>query len=74
MVKNIIKLYKRFFIHKTNKKCKKHRHVLYIHGYDITYAGFKTLQLYNFDKSDQNATKLCTRLFLHNIKKNLPQK
>ena len=30
-----------------------------------------TFQLYNFVKSDQNTTKLCTRLFVHIINKNL---
>ena len=43
--------------------------VMNIHGYDVTYADFKTPQLYNFLKSDQNDTKLCTRLFLHKINK-----
>ena len=37
----------------------------FVHSY--TYAEFKILQLYNFEKSDQNATKLCTRLFVHII-------
>ena len=41
--------------------------------YDVTYAESKTLQLYNFVKSDQNATKLCTRLFIHKINKNMIQ-
>ena len=41
-------------------------------SYNVTYAEFKTLQLYNFVKSDQNVTKLCARLFLHKIDKNMP--
>ena len=39
--------------------------ISYIRGYDVTYAEFKTLQLYNFVKSDDNAT----RLFLHQLTK-----
>ena len=38
-------------------------------GYDVTYAEFKTLQLYNIMKSDQNDTKFCTRLFMHKVNK-----
>ena len=54
MVKNTIKLYTRFFLHKTNKiwKDNQERNVLYIRGYDVTYAEFKILQLYKFVKSD----------------------
>ena len=49
MVKNIIKLYRRFFLQKpnekTNKKDKEDQgwNVLCIRGYDFTYAEFKTL-------------------------------
>ena len=37
--------YRRFFLHKTNKKCNKNQgwDVLYIRGYDVTYAEFKTV-------------------------------
>ena len=68
---NTIKLYRRIFLYKTNKKCKKNEgwNVLYFCGYDVTYAKFKTLYFYNLLKSDQSATKLCKRHFLHKIKK-----
>ena len=81
--KNIINLYRRLFLHKTNKnmyrkpgvKCFVHsrvwRHLL-LREYDVTYSEFKTLQLSNFVKSDRNATKLCARLFLHKIDKSMP--
>ena len=39
--------------------------------YDVIYAEFKNLKLYNFVKSDQNDTKFCTRPFLHNILKSM---
>ena len=39
--------------------------------YDVIYAEFKNLKLYNFVKSDQNDTKFCTRPFLHNIRKSI---
>ena len=39
--------------------------------YDVIYAEFKNLKLYNFVKSDQNDTKFCTRPFLHNIRKSM---
>ena len=42
--------------------------IMYIRGDDIIYNEFKTLQLYNFVKIDQNAKnryKLCTRFFFH---------
>ena len=35
------------------------------------YAESKSVQLYNFVKSDQNATKLYTRLFLRKTNKNM---
>ena len=35
------------------------------------YAEFKTLELYNFAKSDQSATKFCAKLFLHTTNKKL---
>ena len=38
-------------------------------GYDVIYAEFRFLNLYNFVKSDQIATKLCTGFFLYKIKK-----
>ena len=43
---NTIKLYyRRLFLLKSNKKCKENQgwHVLYIRGYDVTYAECKTL-------------------------------
>ena len=56
MVKNTIKLYRRLFLHETNKKMQRNREVkcfvLWLHDvtyaelktlYDVTYAGFKTL-------------------------------
>lgn len=39
--------------------------------YDVIYAEFKNLKLYNFVKADQNDTKFCTRPFLHNIRKSI---
>ena len=39
--------------------------------YDVIYAEFKNLKLYDFVKSDQNDTKFCTRPFLHNIRKSI---
>ena len=44
--------------------------VLHICGYDVTYTEFK--KLCNFVNTDQNATKLCTKLFFYKIKKNIP--
>ena len=40
----------------TKKKCKKNQreNVLCGRGYDVTYAEFKTLYIYNFLKSNQN--------------------
>ena len=70
MVKNTIKLYRFIFIKLT--KNSERRNISYVRWYDVTSAEFKTLQLYDFRKSDQNATKLCTRLFIHKINKNMP--
>ena len=41
--------------------------ILYIRGYGVTYAGFRSLQLLNFMRTDQNNTKLCSRLCLHKV-------
>ena len=42
--------------------------VYYIHGYDVIYAEFRTLQLRNFMKFDQNAKKNpCLRFYLNKI-------
>ena len=40
---------------------------LHIHRYDVAHHGFKTLQLHNFVRTDQNNSKLCSRLFSHKI-------
>ena len=45
---------------------------LYIRGYDVTHAEFKTLEFHNFVKTDQNAMKLCANLFLQKVKKDMP--
>ena len=76
MAKNTIKFYRRCFLYKTNKKCKENQgwHVLYICGCDVSYAEFETLYRFNFVKSVKKAAKLCTRLFLHKINKNLSWK
>ena len=42
----------------------------YIHGYEVTYVEYKVLQLHNFLKTHQTASKLSTRLFLRKINKN----
>ena len=39
--------------------------ILYIRGYDVTNTRFKTLELHDCVRTDQNTTKLCTRLFIH---------
>ena len=59
MVKNTMKLCRRFLLYKTNKKCKENQgwDILYIRGSDVTYSEFKALRFYNFKKSDQNAKK-----------------
>ena len=44
----------------------------YIHGYDVDYVKFKTFQLHNIVKTDQNAAKLCIRLFLYKTNENMP--
>ena len=40
---------------------------MYIRGNNVTYVEFNTLQPYNFVKSELNAKKLCSRVFLHKI-------
>ena len=50
-----------FFLHKTSEN--QWWNVLYISRYDVTYAEFKTLLLYNLLKSDQNTAKLCKGSF-----------
>ena len=45
MDKHTIEFYRRFFLQKTNKKCKENqgRNALYISEYDVTYTEFKAL-------------------------------
>ena len=46
MVKNTIKLYRRLFLHKTNKKCKEIQGKMFCtFGCDVSYAEFKTCNL-----------------------------
>ena len=50
---------------KLTKTCKENqeRTALWIRRYDVTHAGFKTLQLHNLVRTDQNTRELCTKLF-----------
>ena len=50
------------------------RNESYFHGYNVTYAEFKTLQLHKFVETDQSVTKLCTRFFLNKRNKNMLKK
>ena len=67
MVKTTIKLCKRFF----SIKLTEWWIVLYIRGYDVTHARFKTFKLNNFMRTYQNI-KLCTKFFFHKINKIMP--
>ena len=75
MVDNTIKLCRKFILVKLTKIWKENLgwNVFYIRGYDVTCIKFKTLQLHNFVKTDQNMTKFCTRFFFHKINKNMSQ-
>ena len=50
---------------KLTKTCKENQewNVLYIRGYDVTYAALRTLELYNFMRNDQTTRKICKTLF-----------
>ena len=50
------------------------RNESYFHGYNVTYAEFKTLPLHKFVETDQSVTKLCTRFFLNKRNKNMLKK
>ena len=74
MVKNVTKLRRRFILYKINKNMKRKpamKCFVYENGYEVTYTKFKTLQLHNFVKTDQNTTKLCTSFFLQKINKHI---
>ena len=72
MVKNTMELCKRFFLHKINKNMqRKPRVKCFMLRVDVINVKFKTLQLYNFVKTDQNATEFCTRLLLRKIMKSM---
>ena len=69
-----ISLREKFFFHKINKNMHSKPGIifLYIHRYDNTHARFKFLELHNFVRTEQNTTKLCTRLFFHKVIKIIP--
>ena len=69
MAKTVQSIIRCFFSIKLNEKSKQNqeRNVLYIRGNNVTYVEFNTLQPYNFVKSELNAKKLCSKVFLHKI-------
>ena len=76
MVKATMKLCKRLFFRKIKKNMQGKSGMKYFthsrvwrHSHRI--QDFVT---YNFVRTDQNTTKLCTRLFFHKIIKIMPQK
>lgn len=68
MVKNTKKNCRRFVLHKINNSMQKNQawNVLHICRYDVITS---TSKLCNFVKTDQIATKLSTKFFLHEINK-----
>ena len=62
-----------FLPHKVKKNMQRKPEVkgFYIHGYDVDYIKFKSFQLHNIVKTDQNAAKLRIRLFLYKTNENM---